>query len=72
MPHDPLPAHLLNEDVVVMTTFSREINVPSSLGSCVMAWFGQGGIFIRILAQGWADDFCDLGIKVPKLELAGH
>lgn len=68
----PLPAHLLNEDVVVMTTFSRERNVPPSLGACVMAWFRQGGIFIWILARGWADDFCDQAIKVPKLELAGR
>lgn len=67
----PLPASLLTEDVVVMTTFSREINVPPSLGACVMACFGQGSVFIWILAWGGPDDFCDLGIQVPKLELAG-
>lgn len=54
-----------------MTTFSREINVPPRLGACVMAWFGQGGVFMWILAQECADDFCDLGIEVLKLELAG-
>lgn len=50
----PLPAHLLNEDVVVIATFSREINVPPSLGACVTTWFRLCGFFIRVLAQGWA------------------
>jgi len=37
-----------------------------------MSRFGQGGIFICILARGRADDFCDPAVKVPKLELAGR
>lgn len=50
-----------------MTTCSIEINVPPCWGACVTASFGQGDVFIWILARGWADEFCDSGIKVPKL-----
>lgn len=50
-PSWPFPAHLLNEDVVVMATFSRGINIAPSLGACVMAWFQEGDDFIWILAR---------------------
>lgn len=49
------PAHLWNEDVVVMATFSREINTAPSLGACVMARFQEGAVFTWVLAGGWAD-----------------
>lgn len=70
MAHDLLLL-ISNEDVVVMATFNREINIASSLGACVMAGFQEGDVFIWVLAGGWTDVFCDLGAAVYCSELAG-